>query len=130
MGKKETNVMGCAIASLIGMTLGCLFMLVSGIMLLTEPGEQGMGFLGAGFGFWGLIGCIALAVVMIRQNRPGAAPENKLQWETGVLTDQVIKKDLYALRKTRIIGYFAVSVILGFSRSGLSVSRETRRLGH
>lgn len=114
MSNKKSDNTGCGIAALIGMTLGCLFLLGFGIFALVVVGEPAIAFLCGGIGLLGLIGCIALGVVMIRQNKQGVTLEHKQQWGTGVLTDKVIKRDLYSHSKTVIISWFAMSGVLAF----------------
>ena len=114
MSNKNTNNRGCGIASLIAMTLGCMFLLAFGILALTVIGEPAIAFMCGGIGLLGLVGCIALWIVMIRQIKQEVTLESKQQWDTGVLTDKVIKKDLYSHSKTVIIGCFAMSGVLAF----------------
>ena len=103
---------GCGIAALIGMSIGCLFLLGVGIFALTVADAVPIAFLCGGIGLLGLIGCIVLGVVMVRQSKQGITAESKQQWQTGVLTDKVIKKDLYAHSKTVIISWFAMTGLL------------------
>ena len=110
----DKKTMGCGIAALIAMTLGCLFLLGFSIFALTVAEEPAIAYLCGGVGFFGLIGCIALGVVMIRNSRQGITLESKQQWKTGILTDGVIKKDLYSQNKTMIIGWLATSGVLAF----------------
>lgn len=114
MNNNKSNNKGCGIAALIGMTLGCLFLLGFGIFALLVVGEPGIAFLCGGIGLLGLIGCIALGIVMIRQNKQGVTLESKQQWDAGVLTDKIIKKDLYSHSKTVIVSWFAMSGVLAF----------------
>lgn len=114
MSTKKSNEKGCGIAALIGMTLGCLFLLGVCIFALAVVGEPGIAFLCGGIGLLGLIGCIALGIVMIRQSKQGVTLESKQQWDSGVLTEKVIKKDLYSQSKTMIISWFAMSGVLAF----------------
>ena len=112
MDNKKTNNKGCGIAALIGMSVGCLFLVGFGIFAFIVVGEPAIAFLCGGIGILGLIGCIALGIVMIRQSKQGVTLESKQQWESGILTDKVIKKDLYSSSKTVIVSWFAMSGVL------------------
>ena len=114
MSNEKTNNNGCGIAALVGMTLGCLFLLGFGIFALIVVGEPAIAFLCGGIGLLGLIGCIALGVVMIRQSKQGVTSESKQKWNTGVLTDKIIKRDLYSHSKTVCASWFAMSGALAF----------------
>ena len=105
---------GCGIAALIGMTVGCLFLVGFGIFMMTVAQVPPIGFLCGGVGILGLAGCIALWIVMIRQSKQDDLPESKRQWPTGVLTDKIIYKDLYAHSKTVIVSWFVMTGILAF----------------
>lgn len=112
--EKKNNNKGCGIAALIGVSIGCLFLIGVGIFALIVAEEPAVTYITGGIGLLGLIGCIALGIVMIRQNKQGITTESKQWWETGILTDKVIKKDLNAHNKTLIIGYFAITGLLLF----------------
>ena len=110
----EKKRMGCGIAAVIAMLLGGLFLIGFGIFMLTVVGEPPIAYICGGVGLFVLIGSIASIVVMIRNSRQGVTLESKQQWQSGILTDKVIKKDLYAHSKTLVIGWFATSGVLAF----------------
>lgn len=114
MSDKETKKDYSGMIALIAMTLVGLLLLVFGFLELTAMEEPAMGVLSCGIGFLVLILCIAVVIMMIRQRKQGITPESKLRWESGVLTDKVIKKDLYAHRKTVTVGYFVLTGVLAF----------------
>ena len=117
MGKnnadQKQNKAGCGIAALIAMVMGCLFLIGVGIFALTVD-EPVIAMLGIGIGALGGIFFAVIGVVMIRQRKQGITMESKQQWQSGVLTEKIIKKDLFAHSKTKIISLFAMTGILVF----------------
>lgn len=117
--------MGCAVAAIIGMIIGCLFIICVGIFAFVIAKEPAIAYLCGGIGVLGLIGFTALGIVMIRQSKHGVTSESKRQWDSGILTDKVVKKDLYSYGKTVIIGWFAMTgVLLFFAIMALCFAEE------
>ena len=109
---KKKNI-GCGVAALIAMVVGCLFLIGVGIFAITVD-EPAIAMLGIGIGALGGIFFAVIGIVMIRQNKQGVTQESKRQWQSGILTDKVIKKDLLGSSKTAITGWFAMTGLLVF----------------
>lgn len=57
--------------------------------------------------FWGI--CVLLPYI---QWKKGITAESTRVWQCGVLTDRIIKKDIRAHKKTRVIGWFVATGLL------------------
>ncbi len=111
--KDRLNRTGKGIWALFGcMTFACLFVLLGGIIALCI-GQTTGGIICIVVGFLSLALFLGVGILLpYIQWKKGITQESVMAWQSGTLTDQIIKKDICKTQKTMVIGLFGMTALV------------------
>ena len=113
---RQKSADGCVWFMLGGFIIAGLFLIIVGIILY--PANRGtidgsLAIVSIVSGIFCEAFFLGIGVLLpYIQWKKGISAERNRVWESGILTDKIIKKDIRAHRKTRVIGWFVATGLL------------------